>query len=50
MNLWTICLIFWRMWTTAPTCSGSCNQGRQPCDCRNTASPCTSGRTGETER
>lgn len=33
MNLMTIWLLLWNMWASAPTCGGSCDQGRKQCDC-----------------
>lgn len=34
MNLMIIWLLLWKMWTAAPTCGGSCEQGDKQCDCR----------------
>lgn len=33
MNLNVILLLLWKIWTDAPSCGGSCQQGRKACDC-----------------
>lgn len=30
----TIWRLLWEMWLSAPGCSGNCQGGRKPCNCR----------------